>query len=96
MPDLVAKGVSGPARWSRDENRIYYLGLDGITMMTLGIRTVPSLKVVEPPKPLFKLRRAASLQDVFRDGRFLLLVPRVRADEHPITVWTAAIASTQR
>jgi hypothetical protein len=42
------------------------------------------------------LRRQARLQDVFRDGRFLLLVPQVRADEHPITVWTAAIPSRRR
>jgi Tol biopolymer transport system component len=96
QPTSVAKGVSGPARWDREENRIYYLALDGITMMTVAIRTVPSLKVVGAPKPLFKLRRTALLQDVFRDGRFLLLVPLVRADEIPITVWTAAITSTQR
>jgi Tol biopolymer transport system component len=92
---LVAAGVSGPARWSRDENRIYYLSLDGITMMTVAVRTVPSLKVYKPEQ-LFKLRRQARLQDVFRDGRFLLLVPQVRADEHPITVWTAAIPSRRR
>ena len=64
-------------------------------MMTATVRTVPSLTVGEPEQ-LFKLRRPARLQDVVRDGRFLLLVPTVRADQHPITVWTGAIASTQR
>jgi hypothetical protein len=33
---------------------------------------------------------------VSRDGRFLLLVPKVRAAEQPIIVGTAAISSAQR
>jgi len=94
-PMKVAEGVSSPAGWSRDGRRIYYVTGDD-TMMTLAVlRTVPLLKV-GTPEPLFKLRRKAGLNDVFRDGRFLLLEPQVRADEHPITVWTGAIASTQR
>jgi hypothetical protein len=64
-------------------------------MMTVTVRTVPLLTVGEPEQ-LFKMQRPARLQDVSRDGRFLLLVPQVRAGEHPIAVWTAAIASTQR
>ena len=64
-------------------------------MMTVTVSTVPSL-TVGPPKQLFKLPRPARLQDVARDGRFLLLVPQERAGQHPITVWTGAIASTQR
>ena len=92
---LVAGGVSGPARWSRNENRIYYLSLDGITMMTAAVRTVPSLRVYKPEQ-LFKLPRPARLQDVSRAGHFLLLVPQVRASEHPLTVWTAAIATARR
>ena len=94
QPQLVAQGVSGPAQWSRDENRIYYVGSDD-WMTTATISTVPSLTVSEP-KQLFKLPRHARLQDVARDGRFLLVVPLVRADQHPITVWTGAIASAQR
>jgi eukaryotic-like serine/threonine-protein kinase len=93
LPDLVAKGVSSPPRWRRDGRQIYFM--NGDTMMTLAVRTVPSLEV-GTPEPLFKLRRTARLQDVSRDGRFLLLVPLVRADQHPIAVWTAAIASTRR
>jgi serine/threonine protein kinase/Tol biopolymer transport system component len=93
-PELVAEGVSSSARWSRDGSRIYYVSRDG-TMMTLAVGAVPPL-TAGAPEPLFKLRRAATLQDVFRDGRFLLLVPQVRAGEHPITVWTSAIASTKR
>jgi serine/threonine protein kinase/Tol biopolymer transport system component len=91
---LVARGVSSPARWSRDENRIYYVSPDG-TMMTVAVRTVPSL-TVETPKKLFQLQPHAKLQDVFRDGRFLLLVPQMRAGEQPITVWTAAVTSARR
>jgi serine/threonine protein kinase/Tol biopolymer transport system component len=94
LPDLVAQGVSSPARWSRDGSRIYYLSGED-RMMTVTVRTVPLLTVGEPEQ-LFKMQRPARLQDVSRDGRFLLLVPQVRAGEHPIAVWTAAIASTQR
>ncbi len=93
-PELAAEGVSGPARWSRDGRRIYYVSRDA-TMMTLAVRPVPPL-TVGVPEQLFKLRRPATLQDVSRDGRFLLLVPLVRAGEQPMTVWTAAIASTRR
>ena len=64
-------------------------------MMTQTVSMVPSLKVGAPEK-LFKLRRTAYLQDVSLDGRFLLLVPLVRAGQYPIAVWTGAIASTQR
>ena len=56
-PELVAEGVSGPARWSREWGRIYYVSRDD-TMMTLAVRTVPSLEVGEPEQ-LFKLRRTA-------------------------------------
>ncbi len=93
-PELVAEGVSSSARWSRDGSRIYYVSRDG-TMMTLAVGAVAPL-TAGAPEPLFKLRRAATLQDVSRDGRFLLLVPQVRAGEHPIAVWTAAFASTRR
>jgi serine/threonine protein kinase len=98
MPKPVAKDVGGPARWDRGDragSRLYYLSGDGITMMTATVSTVPSLRIGEPTQ-LFKLPRPARLQDVARDGRFLLLVPLVRADQHPITVWTGAIASTRR
>jgi serine/threonine protein kinase/Tol biopolymer transport system component len=88
----VADRVSSPARWSRNGGRIYFVKDD--TMMTLTVSTVPFR--VGVPKQLFKLRRSASLLEVSRDGRFLLLVHQVRAAEHPITVWTAAIASTRR
>ena len=94
-PVPVAEAVSSPPRWSRDGRRIYYVDRDG-RMMTLAVATVPSLKVDEAPQQLFKLRRPATLQDVSRDGRFLLLVPQAHATEQPIAVWTAAIAPTQR
>jgi len=93
LPVLVTKEFSRPARWDREGSRIYYVIDD--TMMTQTVSMVPSLKLGAPEK-LFKLRRTAYLQDVSLDGRFLLLEPLVRAGQHPITVWTGAIVSTQR
>jgi serine/threonine protein kinase/Tol biopolymer transport system component len=93
-PVLAVAGVSGTPRWSADDRQIYYVSRDD-AMMTLEVQTVPSLKV-GVPKQLFKLRRSASLLEVSRDGRFLLLVHQVRADQRPIVVDTAAISSTQR
>jgi Tol biopolymer transport system component len=93
-PTLVAERVSSPPRWSRAGGRIYYMSGDD-TMMTLIVSTVPSF-TIGPREQLFKLRGPAKLHDVSHDGRFLLLMSQVRAGEHPIAVWTAAIASTQR
>jgi len=93
-PQLVTKDVLSPARWDRDGSRIYYLSGED-RMMTATVSTVPSLTVGEPEQ-LFKVPPNAALQDVARDGRFLLLVPQKRAGQHPITVRTGAIASTQR
>ena len=47
-------------------------------------------------QPLFALKPFASLLEVARDGRFLLLVPQVRAAERPIIVDTATISSRQQ
>jgi hypothetical protein len=69
-------------------------GADG-TMMTRTVGMVPPLTVGEPEQ-LFKLKGSASLLEVSRNRRFLLLVHQVRAGQHPIAVWTAAIASTRR
>jgi serine/threonine protein kinase/Tol biopolymer transport system component len=93
-PVLAVAGDSGAPRWSADGRQIYYVSRDD-AMMTLEVQKVPSLKV-GVPKQLFKLRRSASLLEVSRDGRFLLLVHQVRADQRPIVVDTAAIASTRR
>jgi serine/threonine protein kinase/Tol biopolymer transport system component len=93
-PLLVVEGITGQPRWSPDGRQIYYVSSDD-AMMTLAVKTVPSLSV-DKPKQLFKLRRPARLQDVSRDGRFLLLVHQVRAGDRPIVVVTAAIRSTQR
>jgi Tol biopolymer transport system component len=91
---LAAEEVASPARWSRDGRRIYYVSRDG-TMMTVPVATASAI-TVGTPEQLFKLRRPARLQDVALDGRFLLLETLVRADQHPVTVWTGAIAATQR
>ena len=93
-PVLAVEGLSGTPRWSADGRQIYYVSRDG-AMMTLMVQTVPSFSVGVPMQ-LFKLRRSASLLEVSRDGRFLLLVHQVRAAERPIVVDTAAISSTLR
>ena len=94
---LVLPKELGPGAhraWSADGSQIYYVSRDD-AMMTVPVQTVPSLSV-GVPKQLFKLRRSASLLEVSRDGRFLLLVHQVRAGQRPIVVDTAAISSTRR
>jgi Tol biopolymer transport system component len=95
IPLAVEGGLqrSSP-RWDPDGRHIYYLKPDG-AMMTLEVQTVPSLNV-GVPKQLFTLKHSATLLDVSRDGRFLLLVHQVRADQRPIVVDTAAVSSTGR
>ena len=61
-------------------------------MMTVPVRTRRSLSV-GIAQQLFELKRSASLLEVSRDGRFLLLVPQMRAAERPIIVDTAAISA---
>jgi Tol biopolymer transport system component len=93
-PVLAVANFSGPLAWSPDSSQIHYVSRDD-AMMTMAVRTRPSLTVGEP-KQLFELKRSASLLEVARDGRFLLFVPHVRAGERPIVVATAPIGSTQR
>ena len=96
-PQLAAaEGVwpgSSPT-WSADGSQIHYVSRDD-AMMTVPVQTVPSLNA-GVSKQQFKLRRPATLLEVSRDGRFLLLVHQVRAGERPIVVDTAAISSTRR
>ncbi len=88
-PVLAASDVSGAPRWSADGRRVFYLG-GTRKMMSLAVRTTPTLEV-GTPQPLFELKRPAILFEVARDGRFLLLVRQIFAYEQPITVATAAI-----
>ena len=83
------------ARWSADGRQIYYLASDD-AMMTVSVQTVPSLRVVSAPEQAFKLKQSASLLEIMPDGRFLLLLHQMRADERPIIVDTGAIRSTRR
>jgi isocitrate dehydrogenase kinase/phosphatase len=64
-------------------------------MMTVPVRTRPSLSV-GIAQQLFEQKRSAWLLEVSRDGRFLLLVPQVRAAERPIIVDTATISSRRQ
>jgi hypothetical protein len=72
-----------------DGRQLYYVGHDR-RMMTVPVRTRPSLWV-GIAQQLFELKRSASLLEVSRDGRFLLLVPQMRAAERPIIVDTSTI-----
>ena len=93
-PELAAPKVSSPPRWSADGRQLYYM--DGErSMMTIPVRTSPSLTVGMPVK-LFEFKRPASLAEVSHDGRFLLMVSLVRASQKPIVVGTAAISSGQQ
>ena len=59
-PVLAASDVSGAPRWSADGRRVFYLG-GTRQMMSLAIRTTPTLEV-GTPQPLFELsgRRSCS------------------------------------
>jgi hypothetical protein len=94
QPQLVGKALPSGARWHRVGRRLYWLNRDD-TMMAVDVGTIPPL-TRGAPKQLFKLPRPATLLDVSLDGRFLLLEHQVRAGQHPITVWTAAIAPPWR
>ena len=90
-PYLAATGISSAPRWSADGRQLYYVGGDR-RMMTVPVHIGPPISV-GIAQQLFELKRPASLLEVSRDGRFLLLVPQVRAAERPIIVDTATISS---
>jgi Tol biopolymer transport system component len=90
-PVLAGTEVWSGPRWSVDGRQVYYLG-SGRRMMTVPVRTRPSLAVAIAQQR-FELKRSASLLEVSRDGRFLLLVAQTRAAERPIVVDTATISS---
>jgi len=93
-PTLAGTEVWSGPRWSADGRHLYYMGSDR-RMMTVPVQTRPSLSV-GIAQQLFELKRSASLLEVSRDGRFLLLVPQVRAAERPIIVDTATISSRRQ
>jgi hypothetical protein len=99
-PQLVVQGLGlGTPVWSRTGGEIYYVSFDPLTrestMMSRTVGPVPRLTLGEPVA-LFKLPRPAFLQDVSLDGHFVMFVPGARVNSVPISVWTAAIASTRR
>jgi Tol biopolymer transport system component len=93
-PYLARTEVGSGPRWSADSRQLYYVGRDR-RMMTVPVHTRPSLSV-GIAQQLFELKRSASLLEVSRDGRFLLLVPQTRAAERPIIVDTATISSRRQ
>jgi hypothetical protein len=82
-------------RWPAQGGELFYLSRDG-KLMTVGIRTSPTL-LVGKPAPLFQLRGRGSWQDyaVTPDGRRILAIePQVIADELPLDVtvnWPGAL-----
>jgi Tol biopolymer transport system component len=93
-PELAGTGVWSGPRWSADGRQLYYVGSDR-RMMAVPVHTGPSISI-GIAEPLFALKPSASLLEVSRDGRFLLLVPQMRAAERPIIVDTATISLRRR
>jgi len=87
----VAPNISSPPRWSADGRHLYYFINDERSLMTMPVRTSPSL-TVGMPQQLFEFKQPASLAEVSRDGRFLLLVSLERASKNPIIVARDAIS----
>jgi len=87
----VAPNISSPPRWSADGRHLYYFINDERSLMTMPVRTSPSL-TAGMPQQLFEFKQPASLAEVSRDGRFLLLVSLERASKNPIIVARDAIS----
>jgi Tol biopolymer transport system component len=88
-PVVAAANIEGPPRWSADGSTLYYVGAER-TMMALAVTTAPTLSVGSARR-LFEMKRPAEFLDVSRDGRFLMLVTEVSANEQPVIVSTAGI-----
>ena len=91
----ISTGGAKSPRWSRDGRELFYLS-GSRRLMSVGVRTAPSLEL-GAPQPLFDLegRWGWLTFDVSPDGkRFLAVVPEVVADELPLSVianWTAEV-----
>jgi Tol biopolymer transport system component/predicted Ser/Thr protein kinase len=82
----VSTGGARSLRWSRNGGELLYLSADR-RMMSVRVRTSPSLEI-GVPAALFTLNGTAWKDfDVSPDGqRFLAVVPKIVADELPLTV----------
>ena len=82
----VSTGGARDLRWSRDGRELLYLSADG-HMMSVPVRTSPSPEL-GAPTALFELKGAIWAGfDVSPDGkRFLAIVPKIVADDLPLTV----------
>jgi Tol biopolymer transport system component len=90
----VSTGGAQSPRWSRDGRELLYFSDDG-RLMTVPVRTSPSLEL-GAPRAVFELKgRSWSTFEVSPDGkRFLAVVPEVVADELALSVvvnWTAEL-----
>ncbi len=82
----VSTGGARGLRWSREGRELLYLSADG-HMMSVPVRTSPSPEL-GAPTALFELKGSIWAGfDVSPDGkRFLAIVPKIVADELPLTV----------
>ena len=82
----VSTGGARGLRWSRDGRELLYLSADG-HMMSVPVRMSPSPEL-GAPTALFELKGSVWAGfDVSPDGkRFLAIVPKIVADELPLTV----------
>jgi DNA-binding winged helix-turn-helix (wHTH) protein/Tol biopolymer transport system component len=90
----ISIGGGRSPRWDRRVREVLYLSKDG-RMMAVAIRTDPKLEAA-PARVLFTipLQYPWVDYDVAPDGRFLAIVPQVRANERPLTVllnWLALL-----
>lgn len=90
----VSTGGARFLRWSRDGRELLYLSGDG-RMMSVPVRTSPSLELGAPTALFAVNKRGWRGFDVSPDGkRFLAIVPEVVADELPLSVvvnWTSEL-----
>jgi hypothetical protein len=90
----VTDEAGGAPRWSRDGQRIYFIGPDE-KMKSVAVTTIPTLHA-GPIESLFAVKRGTALVDVAEDGRLLLLEPYTRAADVPIIWGMAAIEQATR
>jgi hypothetical protein len=72
---------------------VYFVDGDD-TIKSVTVRTARKLEVGNA-QPLFAVKRRTFLLDVARDGRLLLLVPRVLIANSPVVVSTNPLASAR-
>jgi Tol biopolymer transport system component len=93
---VSTSGVRTSARWNRHGGEFLYVSSAG-QLMSVPVQTSPSLRV-GTPVPLFQMptKQFWLAFDVSPDGRFVAIVPQLRAGEQPLGVVTNWIADIDR